>query len=90
MSKKNANAVENGTDEVVTDIQVSVAVSTTSPQTSAVMPGPRLGDTIKVVPAQGLMVRMNQDEFYPSDEPTEVSATTRIIKLLRDGDLIRV
>lgn len=49
-----------------------------------------LGDIIQVKAAPGLIVRENTEGYFSNDEPTSVTVTTRIIRLLEDGDLILV
>lgn len=48
---------------------------------------PRLGDMAKVLGNKAAPPRIDGESFYPTDKPIEVKVTTRVIKLLRDGDL---
>ena len=49
-----------------------------------------LGDIIYVMPAEGLLVREDNDGYYPADIASAVQVSTRIVRLLNDGDLIQV
>lgn len=51
---------------------------------------PRLGDMVKVLGNKAAPPRIDGESFYPTDKPIEVKVTTRVIKLLRDGDLTLV
>lgn len=63
------------------------------PATTEVIPvtefsrSPRLGDTIKVLGNADAPPRIDANDFFPTDKAIEVVVTTRIVKLLRDGDL---
>lgn len=66
----------------------------TKPNDEAITPAkpaaPRLGDVIKVKPAAGLNVREDDSGYFAADKASSVTVTTRIIRLLNDGDLIAV
>ena len=49
-----------------------------------------LGDTIYVMPAEGLLVREDNDGYYPANTASVVQVSTRVVRLLNDGDLVQV
>ena len=81
-------AESTGLTEVSTQeapIEVAEPVETKQP---AKHKAPRLGDSVKVLAAKGLLVRANDQGHYSETESVEVTVNTRIYKLLRDGDLL--